>query len=89
MKQTIMEDKMKDDWSLREFANPCMKCGSVECAVCGKDIETLHKKLIEEIGNYENPFISEEYFNPTNAYEKLEHLRSFVIDKINKRFGVE
>lgn len=53
------------------------------------DIETLRKKLIEDIGDYENPFISEEYFNPTNAYEKLENLRDFVINVINKRFGVE
>ena len=26
---------------LKEYANPCMKCGSVQCAICFTDIDKL------------------------------------------------
>lgn len=79
---------MSDDWSLEGKEH--FWGGSInDYQYNKKDIETLREKLIEDISDYENPFIAEQYFNPTNAYEKLEHLRSFVIEIINKRFGVK
>jgi sulfur transfer protein SufE len=29
---------------LKEFANPCMKCGSVQCSICFEDIDTQMQK---------------------------------------------
>ena len=35
--------------NVKELANPCMKCGSVECAVCSEDIKLIHKKLTQRL----------------------------------------
>jgi hypothetical protein len=40
---------MVDDWSLVDIANPCMKCGSVQCAICSKDLDILRQKIISDI----------------------------------------
>jgi len=71
------------EWSLKGHSNPCMKCGSVDCAVCGKDIETLREKLIEDITSLSTPF--------EEGKAKRENLiiKEIACEIINRRFGVD
>lgn len=39
------EELLKSIDELKTFANPCMKCGSVMCAICWEDIEKLKRRL--------------------------------------------
>lgn len=47
------------------------------------------KELIEDIEDYENPFVGKRYFGHENCYNEIEKLRKKVLKSINKRFGVK
>jgi len=75
---------VSDDWSLKDYSNPCMKCGSVECAVCSEDIDILRQKLIDDMVSFLcNKLVY------TDALATYETNKKEITNMVNKRFGVD
>lgn len=57
--------------------NPCMKCGSVECAICSEDFKDAIKKWFD-------------WFDKNNNHHRMqvaenEHIRDWLEHFLNKR----
>ena len=73
--------------NLTDVSNPCMKCGSVQCAICSADLQKIVKATLKKAEEDVYRFVELNKYNDA-MQEHIGEVFGIIERRVKKEFGI-